>query len=463
MSVPGQGADFGSGRCPRASSIWQLNDAVHSATAIDNRALRYSFAVPAVLYVVFSVVLSANVPLLDDFLLLDSIVDLHQAPDPIGFLRLLVEPHYEHRIVTTRLLGYLASLLPGGLDFRLLLLLSDAALIGALALLGRMLRLGRRPELWLILFALVLQPQLQKLMVYTMGATLANFGVLFSLLYVDLTLRRGREHLALLALLCAMLTTAAGFALPLLGLLILVPSRRFGLAIITLVIAALGWAIYLVGNVQDAGASLPFAIHHPLLVARFFLGMLGSAAEVPLRGYEFLSTYTILALGVALAVQIGRIAARIRTRHESEADRYTIPTVVLLAYCMLIMGTIAIDRVIEYQNNVVAASLDGRYRLYGLLILAICAVDIVRRAGHVHHPGSLMRNAIVAGSVLFCGCQYALSFPELREGAKAREAAFQHWRQTGDSRALSRPAGNSADPGRVLSRAAQLRVFRPSG
>jgi hypothetical protein len=420
---------------------------------------------PMLAFLSFTLAFAVNVPVGDDYVILGDVVDLHQASGGAQVLGILWSAYLqaeqiEHRLVTTRILAYLASLMPGGLDFRMLSLLATLALFGALALFANMLRLGRRWDLWLILFLVVLQPQLEKLMFYPMGAVQAYFGLLFELAYLYLTIQGGRTPLAMATLSGAVLTSGAGIVLPLLGVPILAARRDWRGVLVHAAVGALLVATFLIGAGPRAGA-VGFALDHPWQTLRLFLGVLGSVAEIPVYRLSGLSAYLIIPLGLALlayAATVGYRASAASGDPRRDADGVLL---VALAFALMLAATIAVNRIQVYNDSWLRAALDGRYRIYGLLVFAACAIDLVRRAEkrerwQLRAP-LIALTAAAALNVVW----YAYRTNHAVRAADSRSHALALWVRNGDPSEL--PSWNHpADmAGQALSRAVKAGVFKP--
>jgi hypothetical protein len=438
------------------------NDAGMRATSSFSRAqFRYVIAVPVLLYVATLTMFAVNVPVGDDHVVLASLIQLHEASDWPSWFRALLASHNEHRIVTTRAVGYVLSLLPQGVDFRILLILGNAALFGALAVLGRMLRFDRLWAAWAILALIVLQPQQHKLMFYPMANLQAYSGMLFSLAYLYFTLQRGREYVAIPFYLCAVLTTGGGLFLILLGTLILAMRGRWAALALHMCIAVPVSAWYLVDLRSAQTGALAYAIQHPWVVARLFLGILGNIAEFPSYRLGWISSYTTLTMAILLLAYIGVIVRR-TAREVARAGRDAdIGILVCIAYCLMMITLVVLSRAHLHEETALGASLDGRYRIYGLLIAALCIIDVLRQLDTRQRLTARLMGAVLAGALTFNVGWYAYRFDTIRFAALTRTHGLQTWMKTGDSSELRSWAVPTDTAAAILGRAVAAGVFRP--
>ena len=417
------------------------------------------FALPVCLYLLSVALFSVNVPVGDDYTLLAEVVELRQAPDWQTRVRILVSTHNEHRILVTRLVAYLVSGLPGGVDLRVLLAIGNAVLIVALLALGRLLRFQHRWE-WIIFAMIMLQPQLQKLMFYAQSNIQAYFGILWAVAYLHFTLQRGKEHLALAFFMCAVLTSGSGLFLVVVGAVILALSKRWRSLALHIAIGVPIWLWYL----QDVGSAgldaITYALHNPVTVGRFFIGTLGSIAEIPSDQFAWRSSYTTITCGVVLFAYVGSVAWRslVPGHARGHAD---MALFAWLMYCTLLVVIIAVQRSEQYEEVLLSASLDGRYRIYSLMIAAVCVLDVLRRLRDGRRLGTALIPAVVTCAVIFNIGWYVHRLDTMREMAVDRVQALQIWLATGDESRLPSWDLRPETAARLLALAIRAGVFRP--
>jgi hypothetical protein len=414
---------------------------------------------PALLYLALSIGLAVNVPVGDDFVVLDTVSDLHAARDWQAWWTSLVAMHNEHRLVTTRLLAWLTSALPNGVDFIIVSALAQLALVASLVALGATMRLGRQWRPWAVLMLCVMHPQLYKLMFYPMSALQAFVGLLLSLSYLYAALIAGRHVLACALAISAILTTGGGLIIMPLGCAVLLLSGQFRPALGHACVALLSAWLYLHGEARATGAAA-WAFEHPFTVVQFFLGLFGSAAEIPSYRLSMWSRLTCPLLGLAVFGYAIVTSIRMVHRREVACDPASRGTLACLWLCLTMAVLVVVNRSQLYADDLQAAMLDGRYRLYGLLATAIGLVDLTRRLELQRGQWRRLGPAALATALALNLWWTAYRLGPARETAHQREQALQHWFRTGDPSGLSTWAVPSDEADRILRRAVAAGIFR---
>jgi hypothetical protein len=409
-------------------------------------------AIAPLLYCASIFSFSANVPVGDDYSVLGFLNDFHSASGIGSKLKLLFSFHNEHRIVLTRVIMLLCEKLTGSVSFRTLNLIGNMAFLSALIVIGRMLRFRDDKLKWALLFLIALQPQPMKLMFYPMAGLTAYFGLLFSFLYLNDTLKESRWYPELFYYVMAVLTTASGIFLAILGIPVLLYQRRYLRAIIHLAVSVAVVLLY-----SPNSSNLPYLFEHPLTVVRFFLLLLGGVSHLP--NLESASLQTIF--GLLLLGYFAHFAWQGFSRSSPWFDRGKIAQLCGLLYLLMIIALIAIGRAAIYEGNLWQASLDGRYRIYSMLFLALCIIDFL---GTVRLPDKDLRwwSATVATLALaFNLSWYAYSSVEMRDTYFSRVGAMQQWLSSRDIQALPIWGCPPEDAETNLTIAVKTGAYRP--
>jgi hypothetical protein len=435
--------------------------AVKQFAVVDSPALRAALPLPAFAFIFFTVILAVNVPVGDDYVVLESVVDLRHAKDGAHFLEVLFSAHVggEHRLAVTRLLAYAASFLPGGLDLRLLSVLATLALFAALVVAGGMLGLEKHWGYWLLLFLTVLTPQMEKLMFYPMAAVQAFLGLLLGLLYLQFVIS-DRVLWASVALLAGVFTTGGAVALPVIAAAVLSLRRRWGTLSLHTIIGGTIIAIYFSGDAGPIDGAIEFAFAHPWQTLQLFLGILGSIAEVPAFRYLSWSAYSTVVAGVILLGYSTALLYQACEKHR-QATAVEVGTLALVAYSLAMIFLIAVNRMLLYQDAMLAAALDGRYKLYGLLITAVCAINLLRRIQYKRWSayGAAL---VLLGAFLMDVDWYFYRANHAYSAAQSRLHAIDVWVRTGSTSELPSWANSPEMAGRALERAADAGIFFPA-
>lgn len=98
----------------------------------------------------------------------------------------------------------------------------------------------------------------------------------------------------------------------------------------------------------------------------------------------------------------------------------------------MIVTLIAIGRASVYQGDLAGASLDGRYRIYSMLFLAVCCVDALGKLRNREKSGAQFTTAMVTAALLFNVLWFAPSIIQMRFVSKGRVDAMKQWQSTGD-------------------------------
>ena len=385
-------------------------------------------AIAPLLYYASILAFSVNVPVGDDYSMLGFINEFSAASGIENKLQLLFSFHNEHRIVITRLIMLLCTKISGSLDFRMLNLIGNSALLVTLIVIGRMLCLGQAPIKWALLFLIVLQPQPLKLMFYPMAGVQAYFGLLFSFLYLYYSLKDSSWwYLTLLFYLLAVLTTGSGIFLVIIGIPILLYRKQYIRVAIHLPVAILLVMLY-----SPSSSNLPYLVEHPLAVTKFFLLLLGSVFQLPMLGSPSGQIVFSLALLGYFAYFLWNETYRISPR----LDTKKLAVLCSLLYLLMTIGLIAVGRASLYERDLWGASLDGRYRIYSILFIAICCIDFAGRLrGRENHSAHLL-NVLVSLALLFNLVWFVPSIFKMRFDSVVREQAMKQWQETRDIRVL---------------------------
>lgn len=410
-------------------------------------------AIAPLLYCASIIAFSVNVPVGDDYAMLGFLNEFHAASGIGNKLQLLFSLHNEHRIVITRAIMLLCTAAAGSLDFGTLNIIGNSALLLTLVVIGRMLRLRGDVLKWALLLLIVLQPQPLKLMFYPMAGVQAYFGLLFAFLYIYYSLKESNAwYFTLLFYALSVVTTGSGIFLALIGVPLLLYRKSYQRGALHMAVAVLVLLLY-----SPASSNMPYLFEHPLTVARFSLLLLGSVAQLPMVGSPYLQIGFSLALLGYCAFLIWDGACRTSPRFSQES----LATLCCLLYLLMIIGLIAIGRASLYEGDLWGASLDGRYRIYAILFVAICCVDI---AGRLREHGGIavkFTAAMVILATLFNLVWFVPSLFTMRFDAARRVQAMKEWRATGDISVLPLWSTPPADAEINLGTAVRTGTYQP--
>ena len=234
-------------------------------------------------------------PLHDDFTQILAIPGyLVPLQSPGEKLALLVEPVLEHRPATVRLLGWLGSLMPGGLNFALLIALGNAMAIAAGIVVVFVFPTASRAAAALLAALLLTSPTHYAAQYHATGA-LQHFGVSCYALIALFALHRGhRVVVPPLFALAAVFTSASGLMVFPAAVLLLALLRRAREAVAWTLAGIATTLAYFAGSSTTAGvAGLARLAADPGGLAVTALAALGSIG---------FSVTTSIAIGVAIVV-----------------------------------------------------------------------------------------------------------------------------------------------------------------
>jgi hypothetical protein len=374
------------------------------------RLIAIAFAPAA--YAVSVVLFATNVPVRDDYVLL-MFVNEFQAASGLEKLRLVFSLHNEHRIAVTRLISLIVQWISGSLDFRALLLVGNAALVLAVVQLGLLLDLGRDWLRWSLLLLICLQPQPEKLMFYPMANVGAYIGLLMAVLYMRWLLEARHFGLVILAYLIAVFSTGAGAFLVLIGIPILLWRRQWIALGVHLVVSCLVFYFYFASASPAGGAH---AIAQPLDAVSFFLQLLGGITS-PASPSGLFPVLPLVSGAILLAALLAYVYAAIS---RSRTGITAVKLIVVLCYCLLMIALIVVARVSVYEGRIAEVAIDGRYRIYGILISAVLVVSTVDKIVSSPAWRTCIRAGAVLGALVFNVAWFTARLPSMNADAKQR-------------------------------------------
>lgn len=204
---------------------------------------------------------------------------LAQMPSLTERLQYVCSLSIEHRIATLRLAGWFGSLLPGGLDFRLLIVLGNVLGVVAGAILVVLFPRPQRAMAALVAALLLTSATHYGAQYWATGA-LQHFGVSAYVMVALLSVDRGRTMVAATAALAAAFTAANGLMVVPAAVLLLALAGRRREAVVWAIAGAALFALYFIGYETPAGRmSVADVLRDPLRLAVFGLAALGGIGD----------------------------------------------------------------------------------------------------------------------------------------------------------------------------------------
>ncbi len=256
----------------------------------------FLFALPVVVFFVFVLKYSVNVPFWDDFdAVLGFLTKYSDFTSLTDRLWLILSQHTEHRFALNRLI-VLAGYSLGVVNFSALIFIGNLALVGLLFVVYKSSILKENKTFLLLPIPfLIFQPQYHE-SIYWATAAMCNFFILFfSLLAVLLFSRPKKKYLFLgvLSALFATFTMGNGMFVFLIGALILLYQKRYFDFVFLAPIAVLTILFYFQGYIQTADhPGVLVALKNPFQTLQYFFVLIGApVAFLKIQAVAFVSGF----------------------------------------------------------------------------------------------------------------------------------------------------------------------------
>ncbi|MBK8755523.1 MAG: hypothetical protein IPL99_29590 [Candidatus Competibacteraceae bacterium] len=404
------------------------------------------------IYCTVALLYAVNVPVGDDYALLGFMNDFHALSALSDKVILLLSFHNEHRIIVLRCVSLLVEFVFGSLDFRILILIGNVALLAALFQLGRTLDFGKDMFRWALLFLIVLQPQPQKLIFYPMAIIQAYMGLLFAVMYLRFLLEKKNFILSMLFYLMTILSTGSGVFLVIIGAPLLAYQKRRTEFIVHLMLFMIAAYLYFLGFLGNSSSRLGYLGEHPMQAVSFFLQLLGGISEPPMQAISFISKvfgdtsdlYYFEIVLSQLPTIIGFLLAAYFTFHltmavhiqSAEIKETYIKQLVFLCYCIMMLLLIVVGRTELYHDNLMKAALDGRYRIYGILFAAIVFIGVLHNFQSRGYLSVKNKKIVLLIALFFNIGWFSYRFDSIRYTAQHRTQAMRVYLATHDPSVL---------------------------
>ena len=408
-------------------------------------------AIP-LMYLLFVMIFAANIPIGDDYWLLDFLNQYFSAADGRAKIELLLAFHNEHRLIFTKLLALISISVVGNLDFRLLIFLGNLAFIAGVFQLMKLLNFRIFSISALLTVLILINPQAHKLMFYPMAAIQAYFGFLFSVLYI-VRLVRDEDYLSSgIFYFLAMLCSASGVFLIFIGIIFSLYRRKFTAAAIQALVFFMAAKIYFYGLGAPGGRKIDFFLAEPLIPIKFFISLLGVVIQVP---------DLVFGAGLLLLIYFFRNFISFKWNKTSALPRSEQATYFLLIYVFIQVFLIAFGRAELYGDDLSHAALDGRYRLYGL-IFALIMATFFYSASVADNQGRLIAKKILLGFLIFLnGFLFIGGYFVVRHKMEKRIGGIKEFAASANAAKLEVFAHDRVSATTILNTAIQNKLFVP--
>jgi hypothetical protein len=343
-----------------------------------------------------------NVPLLDDYhAVLEFILTLKQLPT-VGskLVWIVAAQHSEYKLIFEHTIMAAQWALTGNVHFEFLIVLGNLMMLGMVWFLWRNYFADQQDlTLRLFFFAPICFLILQLNYVDTLNWAMCGLQTIpvnmFALATIHYLIRSTRRDFAL-ACICAVLasfSSANGFLLAPLGLLVLLPRRRWGQIAVWTTTLCIAFAMYMYRytfiTLADHGDHVPV-----LAKLQFFLLFLGGLAE---NQHRFPVRNAALVLGFAI-LAIFAWACRKRFDRVHPFAFFT------TLYVLLTAALVAQGR----SGGGIVIALTGRYKIYSDLLLIFCYFCLADRVQRSAWPVQRKRQ-LYAVTLLFVAILCAAS------------------------------------------------------
>jgi hypothetical protein len=316
----------------------------------------------------------------------------------------------EHRIATLRIAGWLGSLAPGGLDFRLLILIGNglAAVAGALLV---MLFPSRQRALAALVATLLLTSVTHYGAQYWATGALQHFGVCAYAMVALFAAARGHSLVAAAAALAAAFTAANGLMVVPAAVLLLAMSGRRREAVAWALVGGALFALYFVGYETPAGRmSALEVLREPARLAAFGLATLGSFGD---------------AEAVAIAIGLAIVLCWLGLAVTGGWRRVPPVAIAAMLFFALTCAAVALGRAALGAE----AATQSRYRVYSAAAILLTLAAVLRSA-------SARRRVVVVGvAVVVAAVAHVWggmrSMPYMIELSSLLRASRDHYAATG--------------------------------
>lgn len=409
-------------------------------------------ALPVLAYFAFFFAFTLNVPYWDDYAVLAFVINFTN-PEWPGKAALFFSQHNEHRIVTLRTLALGFRALSLEINWTIIAFLGNLGLLGIVWILWKwaVRSFAGPPLLRGLAFApvvfILFQPQHHELMLWAICAFTNVGAALFAFLSFFLLTRPGGSGsppapalaAAFGAALLSVFTNGNGlFVLPI-GALVLLAARKPVRLAAWSGAAVLAAGFYFLGYARNPvhPEIMPFLTKHPLEVLKYFLSVLGSAAD-----FGVLRSFVPIAAGAAILAATTALAVK----------RFERKDPFLASGLLFVVFSLAAQALTRAPLGT-AQALESRYRFLSALAIALTYLGWVRIA----RPGKTIAVGAIALAIGFSAASFLVNRSPGREIRTRRLANLLEWNQ--GKAALAYPDPGHADT--IMRLAVRRKIYEP--
>ncbi|KMP11337.1 hypothetical protein UZ36_04905 [Candidatus Nitromaritima sp. SCGC AAA799-C22] len=338
---------------------------------------------------------TTNLPFSDDYASLHEIIQIIQSDTLQEKLSLLFAQHNEHRLVFSRIIFLLVYSVCGEIDFKILVLIGNSALLGLLFFAYKTLP-EKREKITLVFPAALLLFQLKQNWIHMMWG-LDSLSNLYVLCFSGLTfyfLGKGSIKYfwgAWFFALCSVLTQGSGVGTLITGWILLLIQKRFKLAWVWGMGILLVLVFYFHSfNFSSKSSFMISSLSDLAQIGNFFISFLGAMAS-------FENRTAIFTLGILIVCYFIFLVRR---------KYYAINPAVFgfMVYVIIVAAMVALNRSGFGENAVFA----DRYKIVSLTMVLLIYISVV----DLFYSRINRKWVFAAGMIVITGSMYLVSYIE---------------------------------------------------
>ncbi len=353
---------------------------------------------PVFLYFYSLSIYTTNVPFSDDFSTLNEVMQILQSETLQGKLALLFTHQNEHLHIFTRSVFMLVYFVFGSIDFKILVLISNVALLGLLFFAYKTLP-EKQEKIFLLIPVSLLLFQLKQNwvhLIWAMEALAALYALSFAGLSFYFLGKNSTKYFwwAMFFALISVLTHGSGVAILAVGGFLLLIQKRFGMAGVWIIGAIPVLVIYL--NKLHFVADSPMTILSLTDLARigkFFISFLGAMASSD-------NQTSLLILGAFIIFYFIFLVFK-------KYYKTNIAVFGFMVYLIFVAAMVALSRSGVGENLVFS----NRYKIFSLTMVMLVYISVV----DIFYPRASRRWGFFAGMILVMGSMFLVSYGGGRE------------------------------------------------
>jgi hypothetical protein len=348
---------------------------------------------PVLLYFYSFSIYTTNVPFSDDFSTLNEVMQILNSETLLGKFALLFTHQNEHLHVLTRSVFMLVYFVFGSIDFKILVLISNVALLGLLFFAYKTLP-DKQEKIFLLIPVALLLFQLKQNwvhLIWAMEALAALYVLCFAGLSFYFLGKNSTKYFwwALFFALISVFTHGSGVATLVVGGSLLLIQKRFGMASIWIIGAVPVLVVYFnkLHFVADSPMTI-LSLNDLARIGKFFISFIGAMASYDNQTSLFTLGAFIISYFIFLVFK--------------KYYKTNIAVFGFMVYLIFVSAMVALSRSGVAEDLVFS----NRYKIFSLtmvMLVYISAVDLF-------YPSTSRRWFFLAGMILVMGFMFLVSY-----------------------------------------------------